>query len=411
MVGLSSCTANRENDELLEKSAINPGSVEGKIIPGQYILQIKPSVIPSARERLDWTIIQNRDQKVAQMEVLNAEVNNEVEAWLAKYELPSDAVIATYTAAMVGVALKLNDEQYARITQDEDIASMEFDRMEELPPFQIEEVDNTGNRTTAQTTPCGITNAGGSSTGSSATWIWIVDTGIDLNHPDLNVQTNSTYAKSFVGGSADDCNGHGTHVAGTAAAKNNSIGVIGVSQNARVVPVRVFGCSGGSPTSTIINGINHVAVYDYPGDVMNLSLGGYYGSSCSSYSSYKSSITSVASGGTHVAIASGNNNSNAAYYQPGCISGTRIYTVTNMRCNKTYYNHSTYGGNYGRPPVDWIATGTSVYSTYKNGGYATLTGTSMATPHVAGILHLRNGAPVSGGNVYYSGVNYPIAKR
>lgn len=412
LLGLSGCNANRENeDELSEASTIGPKSVEGKIIPGQFIFQIKSSVIPSARERLDWTKIQNREDKIEQMKVLNAQVEKEIDNWLAKYDLPADARIATYTAAMSGVALKLNDAQYNLIAKDEAIASLEFDRMDEIPPFIVES-SNTGNATTAQTTPCGITNAGGSTTGSTATWIWIVDTGIDLDHPDLNVQTSSTYAKSFVGGTADDCNGHGTHVAGIAAAKNNTIGVVGVSQNARVVPVRVFGCSGGSPSSTIINGINHVATYDYSGDVMNLSLGGYYGTSgCSTSSAYKASVTSVANGGTHVAIASGNNMANAAYYQPGCISGTRIYTVTNMRCNKTYYNDATYGGNYGRPPVDWIATGTSVYSTYKNGGYATLTGTSMATPHVAGILHVRNAAPVSGGNVTYSGVNYPIAKR
>jgi subtilisin family serine protease len=144
---------------------------------------------------------------------------------------------------------------------------------------------------------------------------------------------------------------------------------------------------------------------------MNLSLGGYYGSTCSTNSSYKTSVTSVANGGTRVAIASGNNNANAAYYQPGCLNGTNIYTVTNMRCNKTYYNDATYGGNYGRPPVDYIATGTSVYSTYLNGGYATLTGTSMATPHVAGIMHVRQAAPATNGNVTYNSVSYPIAVK
>jgi len=407
--GLTACTADK--DEAIQSTAVKPQSVEGNIIPNQYIIQLKPSAIASARERLDWSKISDRDSKVAQMNVLNAQVAKELDGWLAQFELPADAIIQKYTAAMVGAALKLTDRQFELISKNASVSSVEFDRMEELPPFKIESIGDPAGKIAAQTVPCGITNAGGAGTANAA-WIWIVDTGIDLDHPDLNVQTNTTYAVSFVGGTADDCNGHGSHVAGIAAARNNTIGVIGMAPGALVVPVRVFGCTGGSATSTIVNGINHVATYDFTGDAMNLSLGGYYGTSgCATGSSYLTSITAVANGGTHVAIASGNNNSNAAYYQPGCISGTRIYTVTNMRCNKTYYNDATYGGNYGRPPVDWIATGTSVYSTYKNGTYATLTGTSMATPHVAGILHLRNGAPLSSGNVSYGGVNYPIAVR
>jgi subtilisin family serine protease len=409
LAGLSACSVDK--DEAMQSTQIKPQSAEGSIIPNQYIIQLKPSVVASARERLDWATISDRDSKIAQMNVLNVQVEKELDQWLAQFDLADDAVIQKYTAAMVGAALKLTDRQYNLISKNAAVGSLEFDRYEEIPPFKIESVGNANGRVMAQTTPCGITNAGGAGTANGA-WIWIVDSGIDLDHPDLNVQTNTTYAVSFAGGTADDCNGHGTHVAGIAAARNNAIGVIGMAPGALVVPVRVFPCSGPSATSTIVSGINHVATYDLAGDVMNLSLGGYYGTSgCSTGSSYLTSVTTVANGGTHVAIASGNNNSVAAYYQPGCISGTRIYTVTNMRCDKSYYNDVTFGGNYGRPPVDWIATGTNVYSTYLSGGYATLTGTSMATPHVAGILHLRNAAPLSSGNVTYGGVTYPIAVR
>ncbi len=96
-----------------------------------------------------------------------------------------------------------------------------------------------------QTTPCAIKNAGGTKKSTSTNWIWILDTGIDLDHPDLSVGNIAPYAKSFIPGEThDDGNGHGTHVAGIAAAKNNSFGTVGVSAGALVIPVKVLANSG-----------------------------------------------------------------------------------------------------------------------------------------------------------------------
>ncbi len=404
---LAGCEANKVNpvDETQALGA-TPQSAEGAIIPDQYIITFHSSAIMSARQRLDLTTVTSRADKARKLAPLQAQVETEINAWLAKYGIKDEQVVARYTTLQAGVALNIPKELYNRVRKDAAVASLEHDRYEQLPPFTVESVDQGSNR--AQTTPCGITNAGGSGTATGSRWIWIVDTGIDLDHPDLNV--NTADAANFASGtSADDCNGHGTHCAGIAAARNNTIGVVGVSADAVVVPVRVFGCSGGSATSTIVNGLNYVGTKDAAGDVVNLSLGGFYGTSgCSTGSAYLTAINALASGGTRVAIAAGNDAGNAAYYQPACINGTNIFTIASMTCAKAFA--SSYS-NYGKPPVDFIATGSSVYSTYKNGGYATLTGTSMATPHVAGVMHFRNAGPATGGNVVYGGISYPIAVR
>nr|WP_293837408.1 S8 family serine peptidase [uncultured Arsenicibacter sp.] len=227
-----------------------------------------------------------------------------------------------------------------------------------------------------QCTPWGITRVGGGQTvaGKRA---WIIDSGIDLTHEDLNV--NSTLAKSFVGTSANDENGHGSHVAGIIAALDNDKGVIGVAAGAEVVPVRVFGASGGSPTSIIVAGINYVAGLAASSDVANLSLGGR------TNQAYYDAIIGL-SQKCSVVISAGNDAINTMLKSPANINGSRIYTVSAMDNTDNFASFSNYGNQF----VDFCAPGVNVSSCYKNGGYAILSGTSMAAPHVSGLI-LRGG--------------------
>ncbi len=400
---LASC--NKDIPKQAEDSSdevVSPVSNEGKIIANQYIVIMKDAAVAPAISYATAPFT-DREAKSQFMKEKSVIVINQLNDFLISHEINTNKVLAYYTAAMSGFAITLTDAEYEKLSKSNKIASLEYDREASVPDFKVESVDNSGAR--AQTTPCGITRAGGAANAGTARWIWIVDTGIDLDHPDLNVQTS--YSASFVGGTADDCHGHGTHVAGTAAARNNSIGVIGVAAGAPVVAVRIFGCSGGSSTSTILSGLNHVASNDLAGDVVNMSLGGYYGNNCSTGSSYRSILTSLSNAGTRTAVAAGNDASNANYYQPACVNATNVVTIASMTCSRSWSSFS----NYGVAPCDFIATGSSVYSTYLNGGYATLSGTSMATPHVAGIMQVRNGLPNSSGSVNYSGTNYPIAVR
>jgi subtilisin family serine protease len=384
------------------KEVVTPVSNEGKVIPNQYIVILKDSEVAPAISYANGPFV-NREAKGQFMKEKGQLVVDGLNNFLLSQEINTNKVIAYYTAVMSGFAITLTDEEFTKLSESGKIASLEHDREESLPDFKVESTNSGGGR--AQSTPCGVTRAGGAANAGTSRWIWIVDTGIDLDHPDLYVLTS--YSQSFVGGNADDCHGHGTHVAGTAAARNNNIGVVGVAAGAPVVAVKIFNCSGSGSTSGILSGLDHVANYDYPGDVVNMSLGGYYGGGCANGSSYRTILNSLGGAGTRIAVAAGNSNSNANYYQPACVNATNVVTIASMTCSFGWSSFS----NYGRGPCDYIATGSSVYSTYLNGTYATLSGTSMATPHVAGIMQIRNALPATSGQVANRGVYYPVAVR
>jgi subtilisin family serine protease len=375
-------------------------------IPGQYIVLIRET--SASPVSLQEATAEDRESSAT----LNAGKRNQNLQLLASLRntvaIANTQVLAEYADAIVGFTATLTPEQVSSLSQNPAVEGVFQDYYisadpgkEQSPP---QEFSPEG-----QTTPCAINNAGGFTDGSAKNnWIWILDTGIDLDHPDLNVQAALPYAKSFIAGqTADDGNGHGTHVAGIAAAKNNGIGTVGVSAGAKVVPVKVLPNSGaGGSMSGIIQGLNHVATYDKQNDVVNLSIGGYPTTNCeNSNLPLRNAIKNLGLSGTWVCIASGNNAAKAVLCSPGCINGTKVFTVGAMTCAQGCYS----GPNWGTPVVDWVATGYSVYSTYKNGGYATLTGTSQATPVVAGIIHARGAAPVSGGTITCGNASVPPA--
>jgi hypothetical protein len=240
--------------------------------------------------------------------------------------------------------------------------------------------------------------------------IAIIDTGINQTHPDLNVKGGAGFVVTYLFGtpsstssSREDDNGHGTHVAGTAAALDNDIGVVGVAPGARLYAVKVLGKNGSGSLSNVIKGIDWVTqnAGTLKIKVANMSLGasGTDDGNCGRSNNdplHTAICNSVAAGVTYV-VAAGNSGADAKNTIPAAYP--EVITVSALADTDGkpggFGPVSTYGGddtfatfsNYG-PRVDLIAPGVSILSTYLNGGYATLSGTSMAAPHVTGAAAL-----------------------
>lgn len=288
----------------------------------------------------------------------------------------SDAQIDhMYSSTIQGFSASLTPGLYKQMVKDAEVAYIEEDF--EVSLFQSDDGEITTQST--QTVPWGISRVGGAGNGVGKT-AWILDTGIQTNHPDLNVNAARGFSVFRSGSDAgvNDRNGHGTHVAGTIAARNNSIGVIGVAAGATVIPVKVLGASGSGSMSGIVAGVDFVAANGRSGDVANMSLGGGISNTLDA------AVLRASSRGIRFVIAAGNSSERATNTSPARVNGPNIYTISAHDINNVFASFS----NFGNPPIDFCAPGVSVNSTWIGSSYRSKNGTSMAAPHVAGILLL-----------------------
>ena len=232
----------------------------------------------------------------------------------------------------------------------------------------------------AQQASYGTARVGGPVDGTGYT-AWVIDSGIDLDHPDLNVDSSRGFTSISRGG-MDDQNGHGTHVAGTIGAIDNSIGALGVAPNTTVVPVRVLDRRGSGTTSGVIAGVDHVGANANAGDCVNMSLGGGASDVLDD-----AVVAAAQNSGAYFVLAAGNDGRDANNSSPARANGRNIWTISAVDSNDNMPSWS----NYGNPPVDYAAPGVSVFSLWKSGGTNTISGTSMAAPHACAVLMLTNG--------------------
>lgn len=307
-----------------------------------------------------------------------------------------------YRSAVKGFAAPLTKQALERVKRDSRVEFVSEDRVvtafgkPKSPPVPQ----------APQTVPTGVArvNAPANTNKGAGVGVAVIDTGIDLTHPDLaaNIVANKNCLSSRKNGNDD--NGHGTHVAGTIAALDNAVGVVGVAPQVKLLAVKVLNSQGSGTWSSVICGIDWVTqnALRYNIKVANMSLGGTgtSDSNCGATNGdalHRAICRSRDAGVTYV-VAAGNSAANSNSFVPAAYDDA-VVTVSALADSNGVSGGTGPATSYG--PDDTFATfsnygnvvglgapGVDILSTWKGGAYATLSGTSMAAPHVAGAAAL-----------------------
>jgi subtilisin family serine protease len=268
----------------------------------------------------------------------------------------------SYGAVLKGFAAELSDAAVAELRSDPDVAYIEQDQTVSVNTTQtgatwgIDRIDQR-NRPLSGTYTYTSTGAG--------VRAYIIDTGVRPSHSQFGGRASTVYG-------GDDCNGHGTHVAGTIGGST-----YGVAKGALIRGVRVLGCSGSGTWSAIIAGMDWVRVNHIKPAVANMSLGGGFSTSVNT------AANNLSNAGVFVAVAAGNSNANACNYSPSSASNvTSVMSSTSSDAKSSFSNFGSCAHVY--------APGSSITSAWwtSNTATNTISGTSMASPHVAGVAAL-----------------------
>jgi subtilisin family serine protease len=276
------------------------------------------------------------------------------------------AVRHVYTSAVNGFAATLSDAQLRALQRDPSVASIEHNQVVNLATTQSPTPSWGIDRIDQRTLP--LSNSYTFTASGAGVTAYIIDTGINPTHPDFGGR--AAVAFDATGGNGIDCNGHGTHVAGTIGSTT-----YGVAKNVALRGVRVLDCTGSGTFADVIEGVDWVAANSPGPAVANLSLGG--GKS----TAVNNAVANLSNSGVLVAVAAGNSAANACNSSPS--SEPTAVTVA----ASTITDASASFTNFGRC-VDLYAPGVNITSTWLGSGTNTISGTSMATPHVAGVAAL-----------------------
>lgn len=287
-------------------------------------------------------------------------------------------VTRRFDHAINGFAAYMTEQQALSLSEDSRVKFVEEDSVVEAlvtqnnPPWGLDRIGQhdlpLNNSYSYTTTGAGVN-------------VYIIDTGIRRTHTQFAGRAVIGFDAVGDGQNTNDCNGHGTHVSGTVGGST-----FGVAKGVRLFAVRVLNCSGSGSTSGVIAGVDWVTAHRIRPAVANMSLGG--GASAALDSAVRKSIAS----GVTYAIAAGNSNTNAANSSPARVAEAITVGATTMTDARSSFS------NFGSV-VDIFAPGSSILSAWRTSdtATATLNGTSMATPHVAGVAaRFLEGSPTAG---------------
>lgn len=357
-------------------------------IADQYIVVLNEEFFPAFINSAAYKRLKTREQKAEALKSYNTQLRKKVLALFTQARIDQKSLKKVISGGVTAFVATMSQKQIEAVLKFKYVKWIEQDGRFKLFPQKPILV-----KIPTQEPDWGVAMVGSGNGQSLENIAFVLDTGIDQDHPDLNVNRSLSASMIVAEPGKDDKHGHGTHCAGIIAAKDNFIGTKGVAAGAEVVGVKVLNRTGNGSWSDLIDGIAYTAAVGRPGDVANLSLGAPGNHFTVSWMlRYVLSVR-----GIFATIAAGNKNIHAGGYMPARVNGNRIFTISNMDKNKRISTTS----NYGNGPVDYAAPGTSIYSTYKDGGYATKSGTSMAAPHVAGILLINRGVIRTQGRVVY----------
>ncbi len=290
---------------------------------------------------------------------------------MAAQLIPANAgrVIETYNDALKGFTAELTPAGLAAVRARAEVSYVEQDQVMSIDATQsgatwgLDRIDQA-NLPLNGTYVYNQTGAGVN--------VYIVDTGIKLAHSEFGTRARAGFSAINDGRGSDDCNGHGTHVAGTVGGN-----VYGVAKGVTLYAVRVLDCNGSGTTSGVISGINWVIANRVRPAVANMSLGGGLSSALNT------AVANATTAGVTFAVAAGNSNANACNSSPS--SAPSAITVGASASNDARASFSNFGSC-----LDIFAPGVSITSAWytSNTATAVLSGTSMASPHVAGAAAL-----------------------